>query len=114
MRPRLPETSKLQLQYLMSDKMKVSVKFLASIREIVGAHEILFELTSGDTTINLLEVLESRFGAALKDAVGKPFEDENPKIRILVNGRDIDFLQGAKTELKEGDTVVLIPPVAGG
>jgi len=94
--------------------MKVSVKFLASIREIVGAHEIQFEFHSGDTVESLLEALESRFGTEFKDAVGKPFEDENPKIRILVNGRDIDFLRGPKTELKEGDVVVLIPPVAGG
>lgn len=94
--------------------MKINVKFLASIREIVGAHEIQFELTSRDTVESLLEILRSRFGADFKDAVGEPFEDENPKIRILVNGRDIDFLQGAKTELNEGDTVVLIPPVAGG
>lgn len=94
--------------------MKVSVKFLASIWEIVDVHEILFEISSGNTVESLLEILKSRFGAPLKDAVGNPFKDENPKIRILVNGRDIDFLQGAKTELIEGDTVVLIPPVAGG
>ena len=95
-------------------EMKVSVKFLASIREIADAHEILLEISSGDTVGTLLEILESRFGTAFKDAVGKPFEDESPKIRILVNGRDIDFLQGPKTELKNGDMVVLIPPVAGG
>jgi hypothetical protein len=44
--------------------------------------------------------------------VGKLFEDENPKIRFLVNGRDIDFLKGPGTGLKEGDLVVLIPPVS--
>ena len=94
--------------------MEVSVKFLASIRKIVDAHEIGFEIGTGSTVEHLLEILKSRFGTAFKNAVGGPFEDENPKIRILVNGRDIDFLQGAKTGLKEGDTVVLIPPVAGG
>ncbi|HWR24734.1 MAG TPA: MoaD family protein [Methanosarcina sp.] len=94
--------------------MKVNVKFLASIREIVQAHEIQFELNPGDTVETLLELLESRFGADFKAAIGKPFDDENPKIRVLVNGRDIDFLKGRKTELNEGDLVVLIPPVAGG
>jgi molybdopterin synthase sulfur carrier subunit len=94
--------------------MKVDVQFLASIRVIAGEHDIWFEIHPGDTVESLIKVLESRFGTAFKDAVGNPFEDENPKIRILVNGRDIDFLQGAKTELREGDTVVLIPPVAGG
>jgi molybdopterin synthase sulfur carrier subunit len=94
--------------------MKINVKFLASIREIVGAHEIPFELNAGDSVKDLLEVLESRFGTDFKEAAGKPFEDENPRIRFLVNGRDIDFLQGPGTELKEGDLVVLIPPVGGG
>lgn len=94
--------------------MKISVKFLASIREIVGAHEIPFEISPGNTVESLLEILESHFGVDFKEAVGKPFEDENPKVMFLVNGRDIDFLKGPKTELSEGDTVVLIPPVAGG
>lgn len=94
--------------------MKVNVKFLASIREMAGAHEISFEINPDSTVESLLEVLESHFGAGFKEAVGKPFEDKNPKILFLVNGRDIDFLKGPRTELKEGDTIVLIPPVAGG
>jgi len=94
--------------------MKVNARFLASIREITGVHEMPLELHPGDTVETLLEVLESLFGADFKAAVGKPFEDENPRVRFLVNGRDIDFLKGSGTELEEGDLVVLIPPVAGG
>ena len=94
--------------------MKVNVKFLAFMREIAGAHEIQFELDPGDTVKGLLKFLESHFGEGFKEAAGKPFEDENPKVRFLVNGRDIDFLQGPETKLKEGDLVVLIPPVGGG
>lgn len=97
-----------------TSEMKINVKFLASIREIAGAHEIRLELNSGDTVKDLLEFLESLFGVEFKEAAGKPFEDENPKIRFLVNGRDIDFLKGPGTELKEGDLVVFIPPVGGG
>ncbi|MDY0247965.1 MAG: MoaD/ThiS family protein, partial [Methanosarcina mazei] len=42
--------------------MKINVKFLASIREIAGAHEMQFELNSGYTVKDLLEFLELRFG----------------------------------------------------
>jgi sulfur-carrier protein len=94
--------------------MKVTVKFLASIREIAGTHEMQFEISKGDTVEALLKFLETHFGNDFKKAVGNPFADENPKIRILVNGRDVDFLKGPETELNEEDTVVLIPPVAGG
>lgn len=29
-------------------------------------------------------------------------------------GKDTDFLEGPETKLKEGDLIVLVPPVAGG
>jgi molybdopterin synthase sulfur carrier subunit len=35
-------------------------------------------------------------------------------VRFLVNGRDTDFLEGFATVLKEGDVMVLVPPIAGG
>jgi len=33
---------------------------------------------------------------------------------ILLNGLNINLLEGGKTKLKDGDVVTLIPPVAGG
>lgn len=62
----------------------------------------------------LIRALKHHYGEEFIEAVGRPFEDESPKVRILVNGRDIDFLNGPETELKDGDTVVLFPPIAGG
>jgi molybdopterin converting factor small subunit len=35
-------------------------------------------------------------------------------IAILVNGRNINFLQGLNTSLVPGDKVTIIPPAAGG
>ncbi|MBC7341807.1 MAG: MoaD/ThiS family protein [Clostridia bacterium] len=37
-----------------------------------------------------------------------------PDITVLVNGRNIQFLQGMATPLNPDDEVTLIPPVAGG
>jgi molybdopterin converting factor small subunit len=33
---------------------------------------------------------------------------------VFVNGRSIDRFQGLQTELHEGDTVLLLAPIAGG
>jgi molybdopterin synthase sulfur carrier subunit len=33
---------------------------------------------------------------------------------ILLNGLNVDLLEGDKTRLKDGDVVVFMPPVAGG
>lgn len=35
-------------------------------------------------------------------------------LHVLVNGRNVVFLDGAKTRLHEGDTVAVLPPIGGG
>jgi molybdopterin converting factor small subunit len=35
-------------------------------------------------------------------------------VRLFVNEEDIRFLQDAKTALKAGDTVAIVPAIAGG
>jgi len=94
--------------------LKVLVKFLASIRHGTEETEILFKTHPGETVEVLLRALKHHYGEGFREAVGRPFKDESPKIRLLVNGRDIDFLKGPETELKDGDVVVLFPPIAGG
>lgn len=36
------------------------------------------------------------------------------ELAILVNGRNIDLLDGVGTVLEDGDEVVILPPSAGG
>lgn len=95
--------------------MKVIVKFLATIRQITGEPLIEFELRPGNNTVwETMRNLEFRYGPEFKEATAGSYPGGIPKIRVLVNGRDIDFLDGTGTELKEGDVLVLVPPVAGG
>ncbi len=35
-------------------------------------------------------------------------------LHVLLNGRNIVFLEGAQTKLTDGDTVAVLPPVGGG
>ncbi|AKB19959.1 MULTISPECIES: MoaD/ThiS family protein [unclassified Methanosarcina] len=94
--------------------MKVHVKFLATIREIIGVPEIELELRPGDTVRVALQALQARYGTEFKEATTGTTAGEIPKVRFLVNGRNTDFLEELETELKDGDIMVLVPPVAGG
>jgi molybdopterin converting factor small subunit len=37
-----------------------------------------------------------------------------PYIRLMVNGRDIAFLNRMETVLQDGDEILILPPVSGG
>lgn len=94
--------------------MKIRVKFLATIREITGVPEIELDLRSGDTVGVALQALQARYGTEFKEATTGTTAGGIPKVRFLVNGRNTDFLEELETELKDGDIMVLVPPVAGG
>jgi sulfur-carrier protein len=94
--------------------MRILVKFLANIREITDESEIELEIRPGDSIETVMKTLELRYGKGFKEATTGTTTSGIPNVSILVNGRDMDFLKGLKTELQEGDIVVLTPPVAGG
>lgn len=66
------------------------------------------------TVRHLLEELVARYGERLRRELFLPDGSLRPGFTILVNGRNIAFLQGQDTLLKPEDTVSLIPPAAGG
>ncbi|MEM2846821.1 MAG: MoaD/ThiS family protein [Nitrososphaerota archaeon] len=92
--------------------MKIIVKTFATLREIFGGTGMLYlELPEGSTIEDLLKKLEEQYGSRLDISrlVG-----ENPNVKVLVNGREIMYLDGLRTKLRDGDSVAFIPPVAGG
>ncbi len=91
----------------------MKVKVFANLREIVKAesHEIEVEMKRGKMR-DVLELLLQRYGNAFHDAIFNP--DGRLKIKILLNGRDIDYVNGLESEITEADTLFLFPPVAGG
>jgi molybdopterin synthase sulfur carrier subunit len=67
----------------------------------------------GDSVSELIDSLEANFPgikARLCDEQGAPRRFLN----FYVNSEDIRFLEGTKTELKDGDEVSIVPAVAGG
>jgi molybdopterin synthase sulfur carrier subunit len=87
----------------------VKVRLFANIREIVGERELFLN----STTVNgVLDTLTS-MKPDLQDVL---FEDGalRPYITVLLNGRNINEIDGIKSVLSEGDEVAIFPPVSGG
>jgi len=95
--------------------LKIKVKTFASVADLVGEREIEVELEKGSTVYDLLRALFRKFGARMKKEIWDPKRDApQAYIKIMLNGRDIDFIRGIRSELSDGDTVAIFPPVAGG
>ena len=59
--------------------------------------------------------MKERWGDKLYPHLFDPENDTvHPHVRIMVNGQTIQYLQGMKTLLKEGDEVLILPLASGG
>lgn len=93
--------------------MRIQVKFLATIRGITGEPSTELLCNPRDTAGTLMRKLVNKYGQKFEQVT---LEGTNlkPEIKIIINGRDIDYLNGLDTQLKDGDVIVIIPPIAGG
>lgn len=89
--------------------MAVKVRLFGEFRELAGEKEILVK---ADRLAGVLEELVRRYkqleGALLEGGKLKKY------VSIFVNNRPSWELQEMETPLKDGDTVAIFSPVAGG
>ena len=91
--------------------MGVKVQIPSPLRGLTGgAKEV--DADAADVE-GLIEALESRH-KGLKDRLCDPSGQLRSYVRIFVNDEDVRFLQQQATPLKPGDTVAIVPAIAGG
>ena len=81
----------------------ITIKLFADLRELAGVKELTLE---AKTVAEAVLQLGSRFGPE--------FQNRLPRLALILNGENVKFLGGLKTKLQDGDTLSLLPPVAGG
>ena len=93
----------------------MTVKFFAYLRdrEFAGCKELAW--TGADTVRSLGQQLCERFGARFREEFFSPEGDAlGERVIVMVNGRRVEFLGGLDTGLRDTDTVLIYPVVAGG
>lgn len=88
----------------------MQVKLLATLRNITDRNEVEIEAEDVEDVINKLI---KKYGSEMEKVL---LESGTLKetISILVNGRNIIYLEGVETKLNENDKVTIFPQVAGG
>jgi molybdopterin synthase sulfur carrier subunit len=85
------------------------------LKKILGQREFEISIPKGSTVKDLLSLMIIKWGDKLSAHVYKPGSDSIlPHIRLMVNGRSIEFLKGMETVLQDGDEFLMLPIVAGG
>ena len=91
--------------------MALNVRVPQPLRNLTGGASTV--QSSGGTLADCVSALDTSY-PGMRDRL----LDEGGEIRrfvnIFVNGDDVRFLSGLKTELKDGDAVSIVPAVAGG
>ncbi len=91
--------------------MSVHVEIPSQLRPLAGGQaRVAVEASDVDSLIEAL-------GAAhpgLKERLLEPSGELRRYVRLFVNEEDIRFLQERRTTLAPGDTVTIVPAIAGG
>ena len=94
----------------------MTVKFFAYYRDpgFAGCKEMEWPGTA-DTIIELCRQIADRFGEKFRAELLTPDGSGiSERSIVMVNGRRIDFIGGPDAPLKDTDTVLVFPVVAGG
>jgi MoaE-MoaD fusion protein len=81
--------------------MQVKLLFFATLKDIVGARQLQFDVPAGATVADLLTHLEASYPR---------MKDYRPVVLTAVNEEYVDH----RTHIHEGDEVAIFPPVSGG
>lgn len=95
--------------------IKVKIHTILNLKKVIGNAEMEMLAPDRGTLRDLLEIMINRWGDELGSLLYGPDGTELlPYIRLMVNGQDINFLEGMETVLQNGDEILILPPVAGG
>lgn len=95
--------------------INVEIKFLGIFRQFSGRNRVLVKLEKPATVRKAIQKLIEALSPAFKRALVDPeLEDPRPNALILLNGKEINVLEGLETKVADGDEIVLVPVSHGG
>lgn len=96
--------------------LRVKVRYFTTLRELTQRAEEEIEIEDNGLLKDLIEKIVQKYG---DEACRYLYGDGNkklvdPSVRFLINGKDSKMLRGLETKLKDGNVIVIIPPIGGG
>lgn len=94
--------------------MEIIVRYFTVLREVTKKRQESFKIKEDSTIEDMLAVLTEKYGENFERYVSSGKGKKGLQLVFLLNGEDIAQFKGTKTRLHDGDTVAVVPPIAGG
>ncbi|MBM4000542.1 MAG: MoaD/ThiS family protein [Planctomycetes bacterium] len=94
--------------------MKVRVEYMGPLRTAADCSGELMEINDGSSIAELVARIAARGGADAARHLLSPDGSMIPSLLIAVNGTAAPLAAAHHDILRDGDTVLLMPPIAGG
>ncbi len=92
--------------------MKVSMVYFAQLKDAAGTSSEIVELPDGADLASAVSDAARRHGEAFRKIALDEGGNIRPSLLVTVNGRPA--ARGAVVELRDGDEISLLSPIAGG
>lgn len=94
--------------------MKVTVRYYGVVREAINKRTEDVEVSDGSTIGDLMKHIVETKNPQLREMIYDKQGQVRDFLAYVINEVDVRSLDGFNTELKEGDVVLLLPPIGGG
>ena len=95
-------------------KLEIEVRLYAMLREIANKKIDKVSLPEKSSIRDLLGAMITKYGADFEWYIYDSEKQPRSYLSYLVNGININSLNGFETILKDGDVLSILPPVGGG
>jgi molybdopterin synthase sulfur carrier subunit len=92
---------------------KVLFRTFGHLTTITKGNQLEVEF-SGSTVDEFLRALIDRFGEPMKNVLYPRQGVFSDMLYVLINGKNMVYLDGPRTPVKEGDVISVLPMTAGG
>lgn len=94
--------------------MEIEVKYYAMLRDKAGRKTEKVTLPSKSSVKDLVETIIKRYGDEFENYIYNNEKQIRDYLSFMLNGINVNSLNGFNTVLKDGDTFSMLPPIGGG
>lgn len=97
---------------MVTELLVVTVTFYGPLQRWAGKTEFY---ANGNTIRQVFDALETQLGKSLVNhLINAKTGQIKSHFHVLLNGKDIELMDGFEQRVSDGDNIVCVPPVGGG